>query len=437
MEEKFKILDEIYHSPEGYCSENRLWELVKEKREREEFKEKEAIAGRLARSDVKEFYKSIAEVQRFKEPKPVKNFTHIIAKAPNDIHQMDLIEMDKDNSHKYTLSIIDVYSRFGSAIALKNKTPETIKEALIKAYEGPLMKFPNKIMVDQGREFNNKTVKELLQSRARAGLPATELLVNPTLSKRYTGMIERFNKTLERPIFLRQGRIELENAPDSQTDKYDYYPKWVEFLQDVIKAYNNRPQRLLCDVRPTNPSAEGKGARSLYNKAATPLYAMQNPEWIIYKFRYHIRSDDSILPIWTPVKIEQPGKKQAFNKRYMRETFSNKRYYIRNVFLDNAVSPLRYVLVDEEDNVLPITFYREELQVISVKGTAQTPRNVRRIQNQPEESDEELEQEPQIQDISRQTRRQGVMGVEPPLAPTRRKRRTPARLAGDEVLLYN
>ena len=316
-------------------------------------------------SQVKEFYKSIAVVQRYKEQKAPKEFSHIIANGPNDLHQMDLIEMDVDNGYKYILSIVDVYTRYSGGAAIKNKYKETIAKGIVEVYRtDKYLDFPNAIMTDEGKEFDNKEVKERLANLSLGGFTPiapvgatdseskrkrsqpTRFLVNKSTNHRYTGIIERFNRTIERPLFLRQARKELAEAPSSQAEEYEQVITWVKNLKEVLKTYNNTWHRLI---------------------HMEPIKAMEHPENVLFYFNGNEKKSTAKAPVLgDTVKLSLPKGKMH---RYMEESFTNKRYIVIGIKPSNMVNPEKYIICSEDDfnegkyNSLPLAFYKEELQI--------------------------------------------------------------------------
>ena len=55
----------------------------------------------------------------------IKEFRKVISDRVNECWAIDLVFMDKfgdeNNGYKYILTVIDLYSRYGWAISLKNK----------------------------------------------------------------------------------------------------------------------------------------------------------------------------------------------------------------------------------------------------------------------------------------------------------------------------
>src|SRR6476660_4708791 len=73
--------------------------------------------------------------------------------------QLDLVEMQQyakeNNGYRYMLTVIDILSKRAWAVPLKNKTGIEVADALKSIFKE---RKPQKIQVDQGKEFYNKTV---------------------------------------------------------------------------------------------------------------------------------------------------------------------------------------------------------------------------------------------------------------------------------------
>ena len=88
-------------------------------------------------------------------PRPMSNEV-----KRNAVHQADLLYLPHDKvgniTYKYTLTIVDIDSRYKWAEPLTDKTSTEVTGALIRIYQrGPLI-CPNLIEVDLGREFMGK-----------------------------------------------------------------------------------------------------------------------------------------------------------------------------------------------------------------------------------------------------------------------------------------
>ena len=60
---------------------------------------------------------------------------------------------------KYLLAVIDVLSKYGWLIPLKDKTGKSVASALKTIFKE---RKPEKMWVDKGKEFYNKDVKDLM-----------------------------------------------------------------------------------------------------------------------------------------------------------------------------------------------------------------------------------------------------------------------------------
>ena len=107
---------------------------------------------------VKEFLRNKYTAQIHK-PLPSRNIKYypITASAENDLIQIDLMDVSnistKNNNYKYLMVCVDVYSRKGYIIPLKNKNTKSITEAFIKFLTQCI---PKKITCDNGSEFISK-----------------------------------------------------------------------------------------------------------------------------------------------------------------------------------------------------------------------------------------------------------------------------------------
>ena len=103
--------------------------------------------------------------------KPVrKHFKRrkIFAKKANDIMAADLVDMQYfargNKRFRYILIVIDIFSKYGYAIPLKNKTAAEMVKAFKQLWKPELPNF-RLLWTDKGKEFLNKPMKELLESR--------------------------------------------------------------------------------------------------------------------------------------------------------------------------------------------------------------------------------------------------------------------------------
>ena len=93
---------------------------------------------------------------------------------------------------KYLLCVVDVFTKYAWAKPLKDKKGKTVLNAFIKIVNESNCK-PNKLWVDQGREFYNKLMQEWLDNN--------NILMYSTHNEGKSVMAERFIKTLKDKIY--------------------------------------------------------------------------------------------------------------------------------------------------------------------------------------------------------------------------------------------
>jgi len=110
---------------------------------------------------------------------------------------------------KYLLTVVDIFSKYGWMIPLKNKTGTEVASALQKVFKEWK---PEKLWVDKGKEFYNKHVKQLVD------LYSTE-------NKEKSSVVERWNRTTKGKMF-----------------KYftaNSMSKYINILDESVNRYNN------------------------------------------------------------------------------------------------------------------------------------------------------------------------------------------------------
>ena len=110
---------------------------------------------------------------------------------------------------KYLLVVIDVFSKYGYLVPLKDKTGKSVASALKTIFKE---RQPEKMLVDKGKEFYNKDVKELIE------LYSTE-------NKEKSSVVERWIRTMKERM--------CKYFMDNNTNHY------VDILPDLVEDYNN------------------------------------------------------------------------------------------------------------------------------------------------------------------------------------------------------
>lgn len=249
-----------------------------------------------------------------------KNFSRCktIIKGLDDLWQVDLGQLDKltssNRGYKYILVVIDCFSKFIWARAVKRKTGEEVTRAFADILNKHGRK-PNNLQSDQGKEFFNRHFQELVKKH--------RINHYNTYSDKKAAIVERAIRTLKEMIFKKF----------SLNGNY----RWIDFLQEVVNTYNNKRHRTIgmkpCDVNATNENDLYKSTYS-HVKIAGP-----------HKFK---KGDI--------VRISKA--RHVFTKGYLPQ-WTTELFKIIKVQLTN---PATYLLEDSFGRPISGAFYQEELQ---------------------------------------------------------------------------
>ena len=109
----------------------------------------------------------------------------------------------------FLLLVIDIFSKYGWIVPLKNKEGKTVASAFKTIFKE---RKPENIWVDKGKEFYNKDVKDLIE------LYSTE-------NEEKSSIVERWIRTMKEKMW--------KYFTDNNTNTY------IDILPDLVKEYNN------------------------------------------------------------------------------------------------------------------------------------------------------------------------------------------------------
>lgn len=249
--------------------------------------------------------------------KPAKikiNRRHVIIKGIDDLYQSDLIEMipyaKENNQNKYILVVINAYSKYAWAEAIRSKSAKDVAQAMHKILK-KIKRPPKHIQTDMGKEFYNKHFKALMVKY--------NICHYSTYSTMKACIAERFIKTLKSMLykeFSARGNF-----------------KWVQLLRSLIKKYNSTVHRTTnfkpCDV----------------NK--NTILSCYNYKQLFMKPKFNVGDF---------VRISKHRK--TFNRGYL-PSWTTEVFEIYDVL---STSPPTYLLQDLDKCKIKGAFYKEELQ---------------------------------------------------------------------------
>ena len=268
-------------------------------------------------SEVKEW---LLQQETYTRHKPVKErhqYRRVIVEGIDDQWQADLCDMrnlsEYNNKYKYILTVIDVFSKYAWAVAIKTKTGNEVSIAFAKIFK---QRKPNRLQTDKGTEFINKTTQELLRKHSITWF-ATE-------NEFKAQIVERFNRTLK-------GKM------------YKYFTanntrQWVNILPDLVENYNSSYHRSI-KMTPNEASKKSNERKARDNLDMYSYPVQKRPAF----------------NLGDTVRISKyKGKfKKGYTPNYTSELFT-----ISAILYTN---PITYKITDKNNEVIKGTFYEQEL----------------------------------------------------------------------------
>ena len=296
-----------------------------------DFKQQSSRCGNVTDVDHKHYGQGVpimSEELAEELHKPVrKHFKkrRVISKHVDDIWAADLVDMQyysrTNKGYKYILMVIDVFSKYGWAEPLKNKTGVEIIRAFAKIWDSK-QKPPKYLWTDKGKEFDNKPFRDLLEKK-KVHLYWTE-------NEEKSSVVERWNRTIKSRM-------------------WKYFTKnrrgvYVDVLPSIIEKYNNTYHRAIkctpSDAR--KPSNYEHVFNALYNNKNLNTTSLRPPPK--FKIGDHVRIS----------KLKRKFEK-GYTANWTEEVFT-----IEKV---QATIPYTYKLKDTRNETIQGTFYEPELQL--------------------------------------------------------------------------
>ena len=226
----------------------------------------------------------------------------------------DLVDMQAfskfNRGVKYLLAVIDIFSKYGWLIPLKDKMGKSVSSALKTIFKE---RKPEKMWVDKGKEFYNKDVKDLIE------LYSTE-------NEEKSGVVERWIRTMKEKM--------CKYFTANSTNVY------LNQLSDLVKEYNNTRHSSI-KMTPVKAS-----------KKENELTVWRN----LYPEHLEIRDINPKFSVGDKVRISK--KKKTFEKGYTTR-WTEEIFTIVEV---KNTSPPTYKIADLNGEEIKGTFYEPELQ---------------------------------------------------------------------------
>ena len=229
----------------------------------------------------------------------------------------DLVDMQAfskfNRGIKYLLAVIDVFSKYGWLIPLKDKTGKSVASALKTIF---MERQPEKMWVDISKEFYNENVKSLVE------LYSTE-------NEEKSSVVERWIRTMKERMW--------KYFTDNNTNHY------ADILPDLVKGYKNTGHS---SIKMTLVEASKK-------KNELTVWRTLYPDHL------EIRDINPEFSVGDKVRISK--KKKTFEKGYTTR-WTEEIFTIVEV---KRTSPVTYKIADLNEEEIKGSFYEPELQKTS------------------------------------------------------------------------
>ena len=257
--------------------------------------------------------------------KPItRNFRkrRVISYGVDKIWAADLVETQKfskwNKGIKYLLTVIDVFSKYGWIVALKDKKTESVSSAFDEIFKKSKRK-PEKLWSDKGSEFISKHFKDFLKTH--------HITLYHTENEEKSSIVERRNKTMKNKMW----RMFSANNNTVCWDKLD----------KLVDDYNNTVHSSI-EMTPTEASKKEYEKQVFANLYGDLIYLKpKNPKF----------------SIGDKVRISK-YKRPVFNKGYTPN-------WTEEVFVvdkEMLTKPVTYYIVDLLGENVEGSFYEKELQ---------------------------------------------------------------------------
>ena len=271
-----------------------------------------ALSKAAGRKDVKEW---LAGQDAYTLHKPTKRKfkrRKMICVGLDHLWQGDLADLNSlavhNDGFKYLLTCIDCFSRYAWAVAIRNKTAQSVTAAFASLID---LRKPTFLQSDKGGEFLNSTFQTFLKDNDIRHYTSENDDIKCAL-------VERFNRTLKTRMW--------------RYFTYKNTLRYIDILQDLVKSYNDSVHSAI----KTAPSLV-----TVHNEKSQPRRK------VVTK---------SKLDVGEWVRISET--KRQFKKGYLPS-------WTREIFKVSAVhstNPPTYSICDYSGEPIKGRFYEQELQ---------------------------------------------------------------------------
>ena len=243
-----------------------------------------------------------------------------LSRGIDDLWQADLADVSSlskyNDSHRYLLTCIDVFSKKARVIPLKSKTGVALREAFATMIVDVK---PKLLQTDKGTEFLNSTFQQFLKENNIRHYTSENEDIK-------CSVVERWNRTLKTKMW-----------------KYFTYAstqRYLDVLPALVESYNNSYHRSI-KMTPNQVNAQNEAE---VRKRLYPPKESFRPRW---KFE-----------VGEQVRLCQA--RRSFKKGYL-PNWTEELFVVNSRY---ATDPPTYSIKDYDGEIIAGKFYAEELQKV-------------------------------------------------------------------------
>ena len=234
----------------------------------------------------------------------------------------DLVEVQKyskwNKGIKYLLTVIDVFSKYGWIVALKDKKTESVSLAFDIIFEKSKRK-PEKLWTDKGSEFMSKHFKEFLKNN--------NITLYHTENEEKSSIVERWTKTMKNKMWKMF-------SANNNTVYWDKLDKLVDDCNNTVHSS--------IEMTPTEASKKENEKQVFAN---------------LYGDLVYLKPKKPKFSIGDKVRLSK-YKRPVFDKDYT-PNWTEEVFVVDKVML---TKPVTYYVVDLLGEKVEGSFYEKELQ---------------------------------------------------------------------------
>jgi len=246
----------------------------------------------------------------------------------DELWQSDLIDMSmfsrQNSGFKYIVTIIDCFSKYLFAVAVKTKKSMEIMNVFKTIFE---TRKPLKLMSDRGGEYDNNQFKAFTNNNNVKFYTTKDKLIK-------CAIIERANRTLKEKIF--------------RYFTYKGTRKYIDVLESLVDSYNKTKHRTI-KVAPIEVTENNE------KHVFRDIYGVSNLKQLFFGNK----TEKSTVNISDKVRIKYDLSK--LDKSYY--PLWTDQVYTVNKIIGKPIKP-QYI-ISRDGNLLDRRFYSEELQKLS------------------------------------------------------------------------